>query len=43
MAQERTGVATLKGNPLTLIGPELKRVTKLQISNLTNRSLTSFP
>lgn len=24
MAQERTGVATFKGNPLTLIGPELK-------------------
>lgn len=24
MAQERTGVATLKGNPLTLIGPEIK-------------------
>ncbi|MDH4228743.1 MAG: thiol peroxidase [Nitrospirota bacterium] len=24
MAQERTGVATLKGNPLTLLGPELK-------------------
>ncbi len=24
MAQERTNVATLKGNPLTLIGPELK-------------------
>jgi thiol peroxidase len=24
MAQERTGVATLKGNPLTLVGPELK-------------------
>lgn len=24
MSQERTGVATLKGNPLTLIGPELK-------------------
>ncbi|RAP75547.1 thiol peroxidase [Paenibacillus montanisoli] len=24
MAQERNGVATLKGNPLTLIGPELK-------------------
>jgi thiol peroxidase len=24
MAAERTGVATLKGNPLTLIGPELK-------------------
>ncbi|MDH5526316.1 MAG: thiol peroxidase [Nitrospirota bacterium] len=23
MAQERTGVATLKGNPLTLLGPEL--------------------
>ncbi|WP_274363570.1 thiol peroxidase [Paenibacillus thermotolerans] len=24
MANERTGVATFKGNPLTLIGPELK-------------------
>ncbi|MDF2962895.1 MAG: lipid hydroperoxide peroxidase [Paenibacillus sp.] len=24
MAQERTGVATLKGNPITLVGPELK-------------------
>ena len=24
MAQERTGVITFKGNPLTLIGPELK-------------------
>jgi thiol peroxidase len=24
MATERTGVATLKGNPLTLVGPELK-------------------
>ncbi len=24
MAQERTGVATFKGNPLTLIGPQLK-------------------
>ncbi|GGA47908.1 thiol peroxidase [Paenibacillus physcomitrellae] len=24
MAQERTGVATLGGNPITLIGPELK-------------------
>ncbi|TBL81309.1 thiol peroxidase [Paenibacillus thalictri] len=24
MAQERTGVATFKGNPLTLVGPELK-------------------
>jgi thiol peroxidase len=24
MAQERTGVATLKGNPLTLLGPDLK-------------------
>lgn len=24
MAIERTGVATLKGNPLTLVGPELK-------------------
>ncbi|MFT8316806.1 MAG: thiol peroxidase [Sporolactobacillus sp.] len=24
MAEERTGVATFKGNPITLIGPELK-------------------
>jgi len=24
MTQERTGVATLKGNPITLVGPELK-------------------
>lgn len=24
MSQERTGVATIQGNPLTLIGPELK-------------------
>lgn len=24
MAQQRTGVATFKGNPITLIGPELK-------------------
>ncbi|WNR43188.1 thiol peroxidase [Paenibacillus roseipurpureus] len=24
MAQERTGVATLKGNPITLVGPEIK-------------------
>lgn len=24
MSQERTGVATLKGNPITLVGPELK-------------------
>jgi len=24
MAQERTGVATFKGNPITLIGPEVK-------------------
>lgn len=24
MTQERTGVATFKGNPITLIGPELK-------------------
>jgi thiol peroxidase len=25
MANERTGVATLKGNPITLVGPELKK------------------
>ncbi|MVO98526.1 MULTISPECIES: thiol peroxidase [Paenibacillus] len=24
MSQERTGIATLKGNPITLVGPELK-------------------
>ena len=24
MAQERTGVITFQGNPLTLLGPELK-------------------
>ena len=24
MAQERTGVTTMKGNPMTLLGPELK-------------------
>jgi thioredoxin-dependent peroxiredoxin len=24
MAQDRTGVATIKGNPITLVGPELK-------------------
>lgn len=24
MAQERTGIATLKGNPITLLGPQLK-------------------
>src|SRR4051812_31518562 len=24
MAQERTGIATLKGNPITLVGPEIK-------------------
>ncbi|MGH7949046.1 MAG: thiol peroxidase, partial [Candidatus Binataceae bacterium] len=24
MAQERTGAVTMRGNPLTLVGPELK-------------------
>ena len=24
MAEERTGVTTLKGNPLTMVGPEIK-------------------
>jgi len=28
MAQERTGVATLKGSPITLLGPELKKGDK---------------
>lgn len=39
MAQERTGVATLKGNPITLIGPELKAGDKAPDFNL-NKSLT---
>ncbi len=39
MAQERTGVATLKGNPITLIGPELKAGDKAPAFTL-NKSLT---
>lgn len=39
MAQERTGVATLKGNPITLIGPELKAGDKAPDFAL-NKSLT---
>lgn len=38
MAQERTGIATLKGNPLTLIGPELKKGDKAPDFQL-NKSL----
>lgn len=38
MAQERTGVATLKGNPITLIGPELKAGDKAPDFSL-NKSL----
>lgn len=39
MAQERTGVATLKGNPITLIGPELKVGDKAPAFSLS-KSLT---
>ncbi|MBJ6359843.1 thiol peroxidase [Paenibacillus sp. GCM10012307] len=39
MAQERTGVATLKGNPITLIGPELKKGDKAPDFQL-NKTLT---
>lgn len=47
MAQERTGVATLKGNPITLIGPELKAGDKapdftLNKSLVDEVSLSSF-
>jgi len=38
MAQERTGVAKLKGNPLTLLGPELKKGDKAPNFTL-NKSL----
>ena len=38
MAQERAGVATLKGNPLTLLGPELKKGDKAPDFRL-NKSL----
>lgn len=38
VAQERTGVATLKGNPITLIGPELKAGDKAPDFTL-NKSL----
>ncbi|EXX87172.1 hypothetical protein BG53_04720, partial [Paenibacillus darwinianus] len=38
MAQERTGVATLKGSPLTLLGPELKKGDKAPDFRL-NKSL----
>lgn len=39
MSQERTGVATLKGNPITLIGPELKIGDKAPQFTI-NKSLT---
>lgn len=39
MPQERTGVATLKGNPITLVGPELKVGDKAPDFRL-NKSLT---
>ncbi|WP_168119354.1 thiol peroxidase [Paenibacillus sp. HB172176] len=39
MAQERTGVATLKGNPITLVGPELKAGDKAPSFSI-NKSLT---
>lgn len=39
MPQERTGVATLKGNPITLVGPELKVGDRAPDFRL-NKSLT---
>ncbi|RXZ82262.1 thiol peroxidase [Paenibacillaceae bacterium] len=38
MTQERTGASTLKGNPITLIGPELKKGDKAPDFQL-NKSL----
>jgi thiol peroxidase len=40
MAQERTGAATLKGNPITLIGPELKPGDKAPDFTLNKDLLT---
>ncbi|MBH5318202.1 thiol peroxidase [Paenibacillus sp. GSMTC-2017] len=41
MTQERTGVATLKGNPITLVGPELK-VGDVAPDFKLNKSLTEI-
>lgn len=40
MAQERAGAATLKGNPLTLVGPELKVGDKAPGFSLTKNLFT---
>lgn len=39
MVQERTGVATFKGNPITLIGPELKVGDQAPAFNLSKNLL----
>lgn len=39
MANERKGAATLKGNPLTLVGPELKAGDKAPDATLMNQDL----
>jgi len=39
MAQERTGVITMKGNPMTLLGPELKVGDKAPDFELVNQGL----
>jgi len=39
MAQERTGVITMKGNPMTLIGPQLKPGDKAPSFEVINQSL----
>ncbi len=39
MTQERTGVATFKGNPITLVGPELKAGDAAPAFNLSKNLL----
>lgn len=39
MVQERTGIATFKGNPITLIGPELKVGDQAPAFNLSKNLL----
>ena len=43
MTQERTGVATFKGNPITLIGPELKVGDKAPDFTLSKTWLRMLP
>ena len=39
MAQERTGVITMKGNPKTLVGPALKAGDKRRTATLRKGTL----